>query len=215
MNLDPNLDISRPSALLRPRLSVLEVRGADAAKILGNLTTNQINDATESRAVETFVTNLKGKTIGHVLALERDNGFLLIGPPGQSEAIRQHVDRYTIREDAEADDAAGRWDVWVLHESRLPSNQIESLNAHPSPVRTVRVDWLGPHTHLWITASKSNDPARLEPPTAWSAITENETAFHDRRTRWGYPWFGIDFTDANLPQEVDRDATAISFTKGC
>ena len=29
------------------------------------------------------------------------------------------------------------------------------------------------------------------------------------------PWFGMDASDANLPQELRRDEQAISFTKGC
>ena len=31
----------------------------------------------------------------------------------------------------------------------------------------------------------------------------------------GFPLFGVDITAENLPQEVGRDAKAISFTKGC
>ena len=31
----------------------------------------------------------------------------------------------------------------------------------------------------------------------------------------GIPLFGQDITDDNLPQEVNRDSVAISFTKGC
>jgi folate-binding protein YgfZ len=40
-------------------------------------------------------------------------------------------------------------------------------------------------------------------------------AFEIWRTEAGWPQFGRDITDANLPQEVNRDAAAISFTKGC
>jgi folate-binding protein YgfZ len=30
-----------------------------------------------------------------------------------------------------------------------------------------------------------------------------------------WPWYGIDLDERNFPQELDRDATAISFRKGC
>jgi folate-binding protein YgfZ len=30
-----------------------------------------------------------------------------------------------------------------------------------------------------------------------------------------YPWFGVDFDETNLPQELDRDARTIDFKKGC
>jgi hypothetical protein len=35
------------------------------------------------------------------------------------------------------------------------------------------------------------------------------------RIEAGLPLFGVDFNADNLPQEVGRDAVAISFTKGC
>ena len=35
------------------------------------------------------------------------------------------------------------------------------------------------------------------------------------RVEAGWPVYGRDITDHNLPQEVDRDDLAVSFTKGC
>ncbi len=40
-------------------------------------------------------------------------------------------------------------------------------------------------------------------------------AFDAARIEWGFPLYGVDITDKNLPQEVARDALAISFVKGC
>ncbi len=40
---------------------------------------------------------------------------------------------------------------------------------------------------------------------AWNAV----------RIESGLPLFDVDFESANLPQEIDRDTQAISFTKGC
>jgi folate-binding protein YgfZ len=42
-----------------------------------------------------------------------------------------------------------------------------------------------------------------------------ESVFHQQRVLHRFPWFGTDLDDRNLPQEADRDAMAISFTKGC
>ncbi|MGB1707484.1 MAG: YgfZ/GcvT domain-containing protein, partial [Rubripirellula sp.] len=43
----------------------------------------------------------------------------------------------------------------------------------------------------------------------------NETAFHEARVVAGFPWYGVDLDESNLPQEADRDSETISFTKGC
>jgi folate-binding protein YgfZ len=40
-------------------------------------------------------------------------------------------------------------------------------------------------------------------------------AFEAARIESGFPLFGVDFDDNNLPQEIGRDREAISFTKGC
>jgi folate-binding protein YgfZ len=40
-------------------------------------------------------------------------------------------------------------------------------------------------------------------------------AFEAARIEAGFPMFGHDITENNLPQEVSRNGRAISFTKGC
>src|SRR5207237_6786304 len=40
-------------------------------------------------------------------------------------------------------------------------------------------------------------------------------AVESARLEAGFPLFGLDITEDNLPQEVARDAQAINFTKGC
>ena len=43
----------------------------------------------------------------------------------------------------------------------------------------------------------------------------DDSAFHQERVRAGFPWYGIDLSDKNLPQEASRNDQTISFTKGC
>jgi folate-binding protein YgfZ len=47
------------------------------------------------------------------------------------------------------------------------------------------------------------------------AVNCDAAAFDAVRIEAGWPLFGRDITPENLPQEVDRDAYAISFKKGC
>jgi folate-binding protein YgfZ len=39
--------------------------------------------------------------------------------------------------------------------------------------------------------------------------------FVTARIACNWPWFGSEISEQNLPQEIDRDSLAISFTKGC
>ncbi len=47
------------------------------------------------------------------------------------------------------------------------------------------------------------------------AVPSAGEAFEAARIERGFPWFGRDITDRNLPQEIGRDRLAISFVKGC
>ena len=47
------------------------------------------------------------------------------------------------------------------------------------------------------------------------AQRSERAALEIRRVESGTPVYGEDITDANLPQEVNRSSTAISFNKGC
>jgi folate-binding protein YgfZ len=50
---------------------------------------------------------------------------------------------------------------------------------------------------------------------AAGATRVGELAWQSRRIEAGWPLYGVDITDKNLPQELDRDRLAINFTKGC
>ena len=52
-------------------------------------------------------------------------------------------------------------------------------------------------------------------PVAKAGDVCDLATFETLRIEAGTPLFGVDFNDTNLPQEVGRDAVAISFTKGC
>jgi folate-binding protein YgfZ len=45
--------------------------------------------------------------------------------------------------------------------------------------------------------------------------TDASTVFECLRIEAGLPRYGVDITEANLPQEIDRIEQTISFTKGC
>ena len=84
-----------------PSISLLDVTGRDAMRIVHNLTTNDVASLDDQGGRESFVTDVKGKTIGHVFVFRDGASLRLIGPAGQSARIAAHVDRYTIVEDVQ------------------------------------------------------------------------------------------------------------------
>ena len=206
-------------------LSIIDVTGADAATIIHNLTTNTVVGLETGQGNECFVTDVRGKTLGHVSLYRRDNLIRLIGPGGQSERIAQHVDRYTIREDATAvirdDDfssvviapqLAGELAPGLVEDTVLREVEIAIANtkAHLYGCR-----WLGEGSGVLLFEAADRDSILRELSSRRGGELGDERHFHQCRIRARFPWYGIDLDETNLPQEADRDSVAISFTKGC
>ncbi|KLU01650.1 Folate-dependent protein for Fe/S cluster synthesis/repair in oxidative stress [Rhodopirellula islandica] len=226
------------SLLIRlPALSVVDLVGADATAILHNLTTNDVKKLTSESpnrfGLETFITNVRGKCLGHVVAFATENGYRMIGSPGviatadsvssmrQSQAIAEHADRYTIREDAAPvirDEDLAAWMV-------IDGNE-EPAQTTPSPRMTTqdgidsyRLPWVKSGTLFLLPVETAPEHpsviAERLGVESDSLVAGDENDFHAHRLAAGFPWFGIDLTDAHLPQEADRETQTISFTKGC
>ena len=185
------------------KLSVVDVIGADAERIVHNLTTNEIREIPENEVRESFVTDVKGKAIGHVMVTPIDNGLRLFGASGQSDVIHKQVDRYTITEDATP----------TIRDDEFEAIVTSGAGDLVGP-RMLSVNWLGPDTRIALIEKSQRDDF-LSTTESAGYESGSDAQFHQRRIIAGFPWFGVDFSDANLPQEVDRDSVAISFTKGC
>lgn len=208
-------------------LSVLDIIGTDAGQIVSNLTTNEIASLPSGQGCETFVTNVRGKMLGHVHIFRTDEGYRCVGPAGQSERLAEHVDRYTIREDAEPRVLDAEFSAAVLAPgtaAALPVDLPEPQRPHgvswaiaqlgSLAVQAYRVPWIGEGSLLLLALADQADEL-----SGWLSdqplSVADEAAFQQRRVLAGFPWYGIDLNESNLPQEADRNEQSISFTKGC
>lgn len=192
-------------------VTVLDLVGSDSPKILHNLTTNEVKSLEVGCGVETFITDVRGKTLGHVYAYRTGQGYRLIGAPGQADAIAAHMDRYTIREDATPEDRSEKLTAFVLSPDATASLR-EEADWGQSNAEAFGVDWLGDHTMVLLTET----PGAVEQvlTTLGESFAEDDE-FHIARTLAGFPWFGVDVSEKNLPQEANRIEQSICFTKGC
>ena len=224
--------MNQPSIYQLDHISVVDVSGTDAGTIVHNLTTNEVRSLHDGEGRESFVTDVRGKTLGHVGLFRQGDVLRLIGPAGQSEAIRSHVDRYTILEDATAEIRDDQWVAFVMAPDlaqqcglRLTEGVALKSSVLPreaSEIIGYGVRWLGEGTVvlcLPVEQAKRAVEIVLGQANADADLTDlqlaGEQAFHSERVIAGFPWFGVDLDDTNLPQEADRDGETISFTKGC
>jgi folate-binding protein YgfZ len=208
--------------------TLLAATGNDRVKFLHSFCTNEIRKLPVDAGCEAFVLNTQGKILGHVLIFAEADALVVETVPDQAERLLAHWERYVIREDVVWHDRSAERAEWLLagaHSAnvlavagaeRVPLEPLSSLDAVMGgvPVRMRRVPVAGPAGFIIesaradfaaIGAALRSSGARACGPAAWHAL----------RIEAAWPLFGTDITDKNLPQEVDRDATAIHFTKGC
>lgn len=218
-----------------PPLTVLDIVGVDAAKILNNLATAPILTLGQGEGHETFITEVRGRTLGHVCVYALADRLRLIGAAGQGEVIAQHLDRYTIREAATPVDYSENWSGLLVDQAALASlapaidfgqpRVPQVLAWRPLDAAAVSADagasvivcqvpWTADTPFLLVGPTAAIDSMRQR-LIAGGSTGETPAEFTRARLANRFPWYGIDLDDRNLPQEVGRDAQAISFHKGC
>ncbi|MCC9603471.1 aminomethyltransferase [Stieleria sp. JC731] len=192
-------------------ITVLDLVGNDSPTILNNLTTNHVRQLEVGCGCESFITDVRGKTLALVDVFRTNEGFRLIGAAGQAEAISQHADRYTIREDSRPVDRSSDFTAFVFSPDVTGSLQSETDWDQTNSQR-YEVNWLGEGTFVILTET----PGAVEQviQTVGESIGDDDS-FHFSRTVAGYPWYGSDISEKNLPQEASRIEKTICFTKGC
>jgi folate-binding protein YgfZ len=188
--------------------SSVTLTGADRQSFLNNFCTNDVKRLGSGEHCEAFITNVKGKILGHGLVLCRDGELVFITVPGQAAKIIEHLNRYIIREDVQLRDTTAER-VYLLIAGG------EAAGAGLNGDLWVRWRLL----HVPFCGLLELAPDRLiqirQELKAAGAVSCGHAAFEALRIESGTPLSGIDFDDENLPQEVGRDELAISFTKGC
>jgi tRNA-modifying protein YgfZ len=188
--------------------SCIKFAGADRQMFLHNFCTNDIKRLAPGQGCEAFFTNAKGKIVGHGWVECRDDELTIVGPPGQASALVQHLDRYIIREDVQLTDATVQISVLLVAGGEAAHEAFESRR---------RFGWriAGSQFAAILEVTPGEQAEVLAELAERGAVAVSKPVFAAARLEAGVPLFGIDFTEQNLPQEANRNAQAISFTKGC
>lgn len=210
----------------------LEVGGPDRAKYLHNLTTNDVKALGVGKGQETFVTSPQGKTLGYATLLAEEDRILLRTDPGGLDGVLPHLRKYGVFDDVSLEDIHAQTfefhvagpkadDILTLVGAELPESgdlTHRATRVAERPIRIVRESPTG-FPGLTILGELADGPAvsaRIhEQGQALGLADLTADAFETLRIEAGTPISGRDVTAENLPQEVGRDAHAISFVKGC
>jgi tRNA-modifying protein YgfZ len=182
--------------------SSISITGDDRVKFLNNFCTNDLKQLGLGGCCEVFFTNVKGKIVGHGLVECRIDELVFLGSPGQAEKLAAHLDRYVIREDVQ------------LRNTTSESRFVMVAGSNESYANESGIPWpLFARSDVRVIDGKSNvSLASLEDR---GYVNSGGEAFDVVRIESGFPLFGVEFGEDNLPQEIGRNKQAISFTKGC
>lgn len=169
--------------------SALEVVGADAGRFLQNLCTNDVLALADDQSCEAMFLDAKAHVHAYAWVSRCDSErYLILLPSCRSDRLRSHLDRYLIRERVEL---------------KLVPPSVWTVGRGVSSALTAPVPAFGDGVVAALDAA----------PPSGSEMSHDE--FERCRIRLRAPLDGVDVDDRNLPQEVDRNDRAISFTKGC
>jgi folate-binding Fe-S cluster repair protein YgfZ len=201
--------------------------GTAAAVFVDKFTTAAIGTLSPGEGAEGMFADVRGWVIALAAILRTDDGLLIDCDAAIAATLRDHLEHYHIREDVALVDAthgeravaiigpaAARWLM-----ERVGGDVPAKLLRH----RTVRcggidgaivaVDWFGAGGFLVRVARA--DVAALHDWLATEGLPRADTAALDAmRIEQRFP-MACDIPEKTLPQELDRNARAISFTKGC
>jgi folate-binding protein YgfZ len=169
---------------------------------LHNFCTNDVKRLVPGECCEAFVTNVKGKCLGHGLVMCGDDELNFLGAPGQAARLVEHLDRYVIREDVRIRDTTAEREFYLTTGGALPSCFSWNILGNDSTV----VSWIEAGNLVEFVEAFRGERG---------VVVVGPDAFHAVRIEAGTPLSDVDFDENNFPQEVGRDREAISFTKGC
>jgi folate-binding protein YgfZ len=206
----------------------LELSGGDRQRLLHNLSTNDIQRLQPGQGCESFITSVQGKCLGHVFVFAGQQSLIVETSPAQADTLLSHFDRYLINDDVQLHNHGDDWGELLLAgpaalallRSLTADWALDVQYAHQAiPLRETtvwarRVPMTAEPTFLLACLRDELSGVRQQLQAAGAAAC-GAAAFHALRIEHAFPWYSWDISDKNLPQEVGRDAVAISFQKGC
>jgi tRNA-modifying protein YgfZ len=204
----------------------LRITGADRVSWFHNFCTADIKGLVAGDTAEAFVLNGKGKILGWVQVVNLPDSLEVILPLGEAAALKEHLERYIIRENVEVQevDPDLEWEFWFWGPGLLelarewgwaewPSRDSREVVLNGQQVRVVPSNLIGAGVLVSVDAQALSQPEVWFSGLAVTEGTVEQLAWH--RLSHRCPKWNTDFNQEALPQELMRDDLAISFTKGC
>jgi folate-binding protein YgfZ len=198
------------------------VRGRDRARLLHNITTNEVKKMTAGSGSYAFLLNPQGRIQADLNLFCFDDHFLIDTEPELREKVHLHIKRYIIADQVELEDVTAQTASIGL-EGPGAAGILTTLGAPVPPADYAHAAW-NDATIAAVTVT-GQPGVRIFCPTesaapivrqfeAAGAVAATPAEVREVRIENGRPRYGEDIRDTSLPQETQQ-MHAVSFNKGC
>jgi folate-binding protein YgfZ len=205
----------------------VKIAGEDRLRWLNGMVTNNIKDLAVDHGNYSFVLNPQGRILGDLYSYNRGNYLLIDTERSQLENLLKIFEHYIIMDDVEVTDQSSELTAIGIQGPRaavvLEKAGIRTFGAQPMQI--ANLDWNGSSISITRMASdefltyelwvSSGEVSRL-----WQALIDagavpvGSEALEKFRVMIGFPKYGTDIRERDLPQETQQEH-ALNFTKGC
>jgi len=205
----------------------IAINGEDRVRWLNGMVTNNVNDLPLNTGNYSFVLNPQGRILGDLYTYNRGDYLLIDTERSQLENLLKLFQHYIIMDDVEVSDRSESLTAIGIQGPKaaevLKQTGINDPGLEPMQV----ADLTSGAIELSLTRMASPEFLTYEIWAAPSAIAEiwnsviqagaapvGSEALEKFRVMIGFPKYGTDIRDRDLPQETDQKH-ALNFTKGC
>lgn len=189
-------------------LAVLSISGADAGTFLQGQVTCHVLELNATQSSLGAICNPKGRALAVFLLINCPEGFLMVLPAEQREAVKKRLTPYILRSRVVITDSTEEWCLLGMSDI---GHQHDLFSTHVDTAIRVYLD---------------NRQLLLAKPAEAMAIWQTQTTLGFQpadSAYWRYvdilaglPWLSMETAEAYIPQMLNLDQLGgISFNKGC
>jgi len=200
----------------------IAVRGRDRARLLHNLTSNEVKKLGRGSGCYAFLLSPQGRIQADLTLLVFDDHILLDTEPELREKIVQHIRRYIVADQVELENVTavtcavaleGPESAAVLEKAGGVAPGGDCQHVPWGETTVARTSLTGqPGFRLYAAASAADEIIRRLAEAGAQPAAEEDARLV--RIENGRPRYGEDIRDTSLPQETGQ-MRAVSFSKGC
>ena len=198
-------ELPNPSFAHLPDFIRIDVVGRDSQKIVQNLVTNDLRPLEVGQSITAFMLNARGWVLALVAVVRTEQGYSILSQHPDPVSVSNHIDRYIINEDAEVREVSvSNQGFWLSPGATASLSDGNDL---------LHFSWLSTAGCVLCSAEYAEQFVGELNKQSYAQLSAEQMLCHRIATRWPAP--GTEIGEKTLAQELDLDASTISFSKGC